>query len=73
MPRFYFQLSEGQLDIKGKHCATQQEGMAFAAQLAAQFGRNHDHIAPDLRVYVTDEMGREVFTMPVRDYAERRA
>jgi hypothetical protein len=43
--------------------------MAFAAQLAAQFGRNHEYIAPDLRVYVTDEMGREVFTMAVRDYA----
>lgn len=73
MPRFYFQLSEGQLDSKGKHCATRQEGMAFAAQLAAQFGRTHHYIAPDLRVYVTDEMGREVFTMPVRDYAQTRA
>ena len=73
MPRFYFQLSDGQLDRQGQYCDTPQEGMAFAAQLAAQFGRNHEHIAPDLRVYVTDEMGRAVFTMPVRDYARSRA
>jgi hypothetical protein len=73
MPRFFFQLSDGQLDSKGRYCATPQEGMAFAAQLAAQFGRNHEHIAPDLRVYVTDEMGREVFTMPVRGYAQSGA
>jgi hypothetical protein len=75
MPRFYFQLSDGQfkVDNKGKYCASRQEGMAFAAQLAAQFGRNHEHIAPDLRVYVTDEMGREVFTMSVREYAQSRA
>jgi hypothetical protein len=71
MPRFYFHLSDGGFvsDNRGQLCKTRKDAEAYAVNVAAEYGRNRDHISKDLSVVVTDEMGKEVFRAPVVDHS----
>jgi hypothetical protein len=64
MPRFFFQLSDGDTfrDDGESPCSTLEEAKEFARSVAAELGRNRspEEIA-DLSIRVTDENGREVF------------
>ena len=75
MPHFYFHLLDGVFisDNKGTACETRKDAQAFAANVAAEYGRNRDRIDDDLCVSVTDEMGKEVFRTPVANHASKVA
>jgi hypothetical protein len=73
MPRYYFNLSNGDFvpDNSGTPCTTRKDAETYATSIAAEYGRNRDHIPDNLSVCVTDETGREVFRTPVVNHSTK--